>query len=706
MVHEDKGWLYYIMDGFGGTYYVEDNVVKTSSNLVPLQYTPDGWQDVSIGWERNLERIGVVRNFTIPLKFVNDGAKILKHIVYTFKSEAPVYMYITKQKLDIDPTNYDFNYASFYKGEFDLTSFVDEEDYVTINVLEGGLTSLIKANEATEYEIPIDELRVWSDGVELQTKGAFQMVPDLPINDNSFGQRWWAPVSHLNDDGISVGLDFVSENIEEIPGTMSFATQVAYDLNYLVVSDVLNPAPIPLHLTGVIKFQCTANRLGTWGFRMRFLKESLTVPTQNVYQIFSVPVMTVGTDYTFNIDLIIPMMPGEHLKLEGIFFGGTVGSGTNVEIKYLDNSNLEFAFVNRFKPTEFWAIKPFTLFDSLIKKITQQSGIAVSSLLSTQFDHLVVTSGDAIRGIKNSVIKTSLNDFLQSFNSILNIGIGVINGQVVLESKEFFLDTTSPIALGQSKDVKVRASVDMMFNTIKIGYPDQTYNDVNGKQEYNTTSVFTTPRKRIVKELDLVSNYRADCFGIEYVRINLEGKTTTDNSSDNDTFVINADLTAPRFNGAFPLKRVTYDSISGILSPTTVFNIEDLTPRRMLERHRPWIDALFYGFLEELILFQTNSKNKSLKTSFGGTTITENGVYGIGTFGRLFKPFYFEFQTLVPTNVPDLMNLNPCRCFSFIHSNGRTYTGFNIKIGIAPDSEIEQSYILLSTDDNDILTLR
>jgi hypothetical protein len=49
---------------------------------------------------------------------------------------------------------------------------------------------------------------------------------------------------------------------------------------------------------------------------------------------------------------------------------------------------------------------------------------------------------------------------------------------------------------------------------------------------------------------------------------------------------------------------------------------------------------------------------------------------------------------------------NPNRCFSFIHDNGNTYRGFNLKIGIAANTLEEEAYKLLAVWDQDLTTLK
>jgi hypothetical protein len=95
-----KRWLYYILDEMGRSYFVQNGIVQISSTPVPLEYTPDGWQKVLIGWQRNWSYYGVNRNYTNPLSYVKDGAQIMRSIFYNGNIESKAYLLIQEKKLE------------------------------------------------------------------------------------------------------------------------------------------------------------------------------------------------------------------------------------------------------------------------------------------------------------------------------------------------------------------------------------------------------------------------------------------------------------------------------------------------------------------------------------------------------------------------------------------------------------------------------
>lgn len=80
-----------------------------------------------------------------------------------------------------------------------------------------------------------------------------------------------------------------------------------------------------------------------------------------------------------------------------------------------------------------------------------------------------------------------------------------------------------------------------MYSSIKVGWQEQASNDVNSinlKADFNGFHIYTTPIKRVSKEMDLQSPYKAGPLEIENLRQNLDGKTTSGGQTDNDVFVL------------------------------------------------------------------------------------------------------------------------------------------------------------------------
>lgn len=76
--------------------------LKTYVDLSPSPYfmemSPAGWDDIAIQNIRNRTLWAVDRNVTIPLTYLGDGAKIIKHVTYKKGHEEPLYLSIAVRR--------------------------------------------------------------------------------------------------------------------------------------------------------------------------------------------------------------------------------------------------------------------------------------------------------------------------------------------------------------------------------------------------------------------------------------------------------------------------------------------------------------------------------------------------------------------------------------------------------------------------------
>jgi hypothetical protein len=79
---------------------------------------------------------------------------------------------------------------------------------------------------------------------------------------------------------------------------------------------------------------------------------------------------------------------------------------------------------------------------------------------------------------------------------------------------------------------------EFIYASCRVGYVKQTYNQRNGRYEFNCTHNYTFPIASVINALDLVSTYRADSFGMEFIRTDYPDLNTTDDKGDSDVFTV------------------------------------------------------------------------------------------------------------------------------------------------------------------------
>lgn len=755
-------FYFFITDSSGRSAFWEDNIVKWQTVPRPLSFSPDGWQDTQPAFTRSAKYHGLNRQFTTPFKFVEDGAFILRYLLYTGKSyETTVYLNINKWN---DLTDL---YETYYKGEFDFIEIVDDSPTgISVNLIEGGFNKMLNASENTVYEFTPDR-QIYLDAIELFSSVRY-INSELEI-ENPFLNHT-LPIIFLDNEGVSTGVIYQSQDYETTPAGYSSSSdncffETEFDIT-IILSGTIKVKLISCDgLNGISYrpgYQLSGSDLVTWfDDAVRF---------------------DIGEIEEFTINQTIVVPEGGKVFFVGRTFADNPGDSIDFTISWLE-TNITATFSTSAPSTFCNAFRPLDLLRAILLKITGNAAFTVTSSLLNEYQHLYITSGDAIRRITDAVIKTNFSDFFKSFDAILTTGFGISGITSVFEDRIYFYPTDSvTLDLDEISDLQISISVDILANTAKFGYANQSYEDLNGKKEFNTTAQWEFPVKKLNKSYEQISPYRADSYGIEYTRINLEGKTTTDSTSDNDVFIINVvendtdelleqpmswvlathimkifsgavylslfeekmhfilrnavelfeqnyTIVSVAVNGAdldivvnespnavtatfdadisfaATIRREDYTTLLPSTLPESVFNIEDLTPKRMLLKHGRWLRSMMYFYTLERLTFLTLDKNKDLSTTLDGNTITEKSNVRIDTLGTpIFYPYIFSFKTRVPETFISLFNDAVNGHVSFKYNGFQLY-GFPVNMTVKPGLNEAQDWKLLASPLCDLSTL-
>lgn len=671
-------WLYCLTDEQGRSYRMNNGTVQAVSTPTPLPHTPDGWQDKSIKYSRSLHYLSQFRSFTTPLKYVKEAAYMVRDQLYRYGTERKLYQVI--HRLD-KSFGGGWVHRFFYKGELDLSQAEDSDFDITVNIMEGDLIKLFKANETTEYEIDIDvddAVVVKMDGHYLNEKHNF-IVPDIAQSSTHL-----LYTSFLNKEGTAFGVTSYTVNGDQ-PGDLTESRNYCFT----VTQDIAG-----MHLTGRVKFVCA-------GASTHYQLMLRTNTGRNL--IIWESDVTVGQTYTIDFDYVFDAFAGDRFFLEGatpnaLFF-----------IAQYEETQFALTFKSRYKTTFIKGLRPAYVAQKLLDKITGGGYAFTSTYLTTEWENLLITSGDAIRGIVGATLKISWSDFFDSYNVPTNLCSGIRNQTLFIEKKADAFKPTIQLAMGEVKDLHISTAKDFQYNVVKVGYPNTDTEDVNGKDEFNVTQTYTSPITRVNKALELISKVVASMYEIEITRINLDGKTTTDNNNDNKSFFLHVEKTATTGTGDEPatyykLLRNTYTSVSGLLNPISAFNLE-LHPELCLYRHGNYLHGIFYWQDAGNLVFQSSDKNGDVVVMQGTTTYIGTKTIHIGSFApALFIPLTLKYQSPMPNNLIPVMDAGPDGTFS-LQYDGNPFYGFPMDVGIQPANRPAQESTLLCSPQTDLTKL-
>jgi hypothetical protein len=278
---------------------------------------------------------------------------------------------------------------------------------------------------------------------------------------------------------------------------------------------------------------------------------------------------------------------------------------------------------------------------------------------------------------------------------------------IVLEHREYFYDSTIEIVdLGTVSELKILCAKDNLFNEIKIGFPDQSYDEDltpnNAEFEDCGNSSFALPIHKVQSKLDAVAAYRADWWGMWEIYSLYNGIYDAQNS-DSDIFLVKLENA-----GGFYVPETGFVKKSAG-STTIVMNDTYFSPHRLLDKWKKLLVSVCDSLGNVNLTFVgsnvDNLRNLTYAYPSLVTPLDEAGIFTILTSDdRIFKPIYFEFKAPSDVTMTTLMQTYGNGYVSFTW-NGISFQGFVIDVGANPDKQKSLEWKLLATPACDLLDL-
>jgi|GEM_PF-6764036 len=310
-------------------------------------------------------------------------------------------------------------------------------------------------------------------------------------------------------------------------------------------------------------------------------------------------------------------------------------------------------------------------------------------------------------GVKPQLL-INFKDAYQSIYSVQggNCSFGIENGTCFIENLDYvYRGSLGNLDAGiVDKGIKLQPAADMIGNTLIVGYKDRQYTQLNGFVEVNSQQNYGTSLIVPKKEINLVSVFRADPYGIEEIRVSQND--TASSRSDNDTFMV-FKKTLPEntlpFTYYHPLRTETLASITGV--DVTYYNWF-LSPKQNLLRGGNYLASMYWGMKGYKIILTGATKNTAMVTIDNlGRRIAEYDPIFISTLPKpLFIPIYATFKPGLPTNALQMIDSLPYGFIKFTYNN-KVFKMFADTISMDIGQNTEQELKGLLTPDNDLQQL-
>jgi len=617
--------------------------ILDSAQLGKLELTdqPKGWDDVKKTLTRNPTYIGVFRKYTAELSFVGDGLLYLNALFNAAGSEGQFTTTILRKK------DYEDQWVTDFQGigklnPFDI-QFEGTSASVAIQLEDSGFHTKFENFSKTEIDTgrtislggvdmgPFETKTIQLHQRVITEKNKFvvsenknhHFIPDPGVIANSIKSLHGHVLPFLftegETDNVSTPISYAVDSPGMVYDFIGFPATVklAYEVSFNDI-EVVGGASTEGGKFVLRKFT-DPNDLNTFTDTILF-----TSPSGNGVKSFSGTLeltMEANTAFTILLDM--------NISTPTVFL-------YQVEYSKCDLTVDVILFFDEYQSQCHYR---YEYMKRLVQLITDQQDCFKSDVfgrtdigypVNGKFYNNVVMSGLQIRDFPNRHPVTSFAKAFKSVRSIFNVGCGIekINNafKVVIEELPYFFRGDVAVTLHSCSDIKVsRVAKDFTFSEVKYGYEKSEYEEVNGLEEYNNKCTATTSIKSVSNSLNLVSDERADGYGIEFARrLRATVAATEDSKYDDDVFTV---MVKEEGGILKPKKTEDYSDVQNIAAPESAYNL-DITPQRNLLRNGDWISGCVGAYGEDYVRHCSEDKKTDLiSTRTGETAVAEQADF-------------------------------------------------------------------------------
>ena len=610
------------------------------------------WDDVEMSFKRG-DYDGVVRSFSTKFEFANGAySLLLKEYLSNYLNSSATLVFYTR--------NNSWLLNEKFRCALDYSTFSYNDTTCEINAVDNSLASLIKAKKGTQFEYPVKEIK------ESQPLDYDRLLMNSDIK--------WSIPSDAEEPNVSHVMTAYPNAYYTIPFYMLGQPEIATKDIVEVFDTAENRFESTESLFGEYLFKNISDRDLTIRIKVKFsvfityqrpgvsfpiyIRLSSYNENSKELKIYyqSATIQTFNT-YTVDIDENLTISPGEMINFN-IALAKSDPIYQNFPVNFKFNSldtPLNISFSERGKSVKIDCISPKVLLNRLLRSITDKNNVTgeIATGVDERLDMAMIVPAESIRGLPNAKIYTSYIKFANWMSAEFGF-VPVIGDEKVtfVHRDTLFQDTEIKDLQDSTSDLEYNVNAGLVYSGVKVGYDKQDYDSVNGRDEFRFTNEYTTGITLTDNVLELVSPYRADAYGMEFLA-EKRGEDTTDSDSDNDIFFVGASLDEEKYK----LVRDGY-TISGVISPSTMFNAM-YSQRLMIEANARYIGA-FANALE-------------FTSSDGNSDVTINGVSersSIVLENKLFTVGELSVKT------GDLEIPSDLKGYIRVEKNGRIYKGY------------------------------
>jgi hypothetical protein len=579
-------------------------------NAIELDKAPDGYKE-NLVIQRHSKFKGITTKYSkVELSFYEGaGYENLKTIYETTGIDSVATILI--QKYNFNSGNYD----DIYLGEYDFTTYKEDNKVVIGQVIEIGFKEIIKNRSKLNVNL-LSNVSVDGD-----------ILSPIPFNSLKIPEQFILNIADWDANSITdltqVGQTFTTFVDLELTQSNIIGAQDTEFSTGKFIDSIANDGYIVFttEIEGNIVLSDESTITGTY----RLYKNTSIVKTDDL-------IISTSDDIThyFNFsfsEFSTSIASGDTFKLQLRIT--LTEPGVDVNQFNIDDGFLKAT--EEVDPLKQLFITSYQIYESFLKisqLITGNSNPFKSDFFgrtdtplttyTTDGELANIFIGKKLRGLEITSFATSLDNLFDTMNSIYDLGLGVekIGGvdKVVIEDIRYFFNDNVILDISDRIDeryIKREVIPEYFYNSAKTGYNKFDYEANQGLEEYNISSLFSLPVKVIDNEFNNIVKLRGDTRGMMLLRQKpIINNPTEDVKGDDDIFILKTLRDGSNFIAETD---EDFSLVEFSLGSSNSYNLKYTPKRNLLRKGRTLRSGLKYKE-SKYIKWQTSDKNSSLKT--------------------------------------------------------------------------------------------
>lgn len=524
--------------------------------VYPVTGFVKNWEDIKVSFKRN-DYDGVVRTFSDNFEFVKGARTLLLNEYYNnyLNASASIVIYTR---------NNSWIWTEVFRCALNYSTLKDDGYVLSMNAIDNSVASLIKAKKGTQYEYSVNEVKdsiqLRYDGMEMTNNVVMTMPPnnsdtdtlDIIMEENGY---YTIPLYVETSEIVRKGELELTDQMENFYNGADWIA--ANDVHFFK-----NESKQSLLVRIQMKFDAFYNSTNPER-NDEFYIEGLAkgkLPLPYYHYKFPTPTFTSSVD----VDVLAVVPPSFAIRMY-LFsqYGKSAVRISNVSLKPT------ITWTSRRDSVNLDVIKPVTLLNRLLKSmnggVDELTGVIVPSG-EKRLDNAMLLAAESARQMPNAKIYTSFTKFCDWMKAVFGYVYDINGNTITFRHRDDYFGNNVVKTIENYTGYTMNINSSLIYSQVRIGYEKQDYNSVNGKDEFRFTNEYTTGITITDNKLELISPYRADAYGIEFLAEKI-GEDTTDNESDTDVFFVCAYSDGDKYK----LDRSIL--IQGVISPETMFNV-------------------------------------------------------------------------------------------------------------------------------------